>query len=175
MSVNRNNGTDIFSAFFPRYFESGAIISHNGGDIFSNFSAFLSTTVGPLLPIAGYFTSETILEVSKWNITTFFVQRWKQMKCNLFICRQHSCFPTMGAINSLRNLVSSVSRSWGREYERRWERGCSLRARDQEISCQSWWTLQVTTNVACIDKNTEKRRQNICAIISVHGRDWLVL
>ena len=35
--------------------------------------------------------------------------------------------------------------------------------------------LQVTANVACIDKNTEKRRKNVCAIVSVHERDWLVL
>ena len=109
--MNRNNGTDMFSVFFPNYFNSGAMISHNGGDIFSNFSALLSTTVDPLLTIAGYFTSETIMEVSEGNITIFLRSK-KQMKRNLFIFRQHSCFPTMGAINS-------------------------LRARDQEISCQS--------------------------------------
>ena len=72
----------FFSVFFPRYFKSGAVISPNGGDLFLNFSAFLSTTVGPLLPIAGYFTSETIMEVSEGNITTFSFKDKKQMKHN---------------------------------------------------------------------------------------------
>ena len=30
--------------------------------------------------------------------------------------------------------------------------------------------LQVTANIACIDKN-----DIVCAIVSVHERDWLVL
>ena len=110
--MNRNNGTDIFSAFFPRYFKSGAVTSHNGGDIFSNFSAFLSTTVGPLLTIAGYFTSETIIEVSEGNITTFFGQRQETNETQLIYISETLVFSHDGAINS-------------------------LRARDQEISCQS--------------------------------------
>ena len=69
----------FFSTFFPRYFKSGALISHRErhfrGDIFSNFSALLSTTVGPLLTIVGYFTSETMMVVSDGNITTFLIQR----------------------------------------------------------------------------------------------------
>ena len=71
-----------------------------------NFQHFLSITVGPLLPIAGYFTSGTIMTVSGGNFTTFFIQRQETNEM------QHSCFPTMGAINNL----------------------C---ARDLEISCQS--------------------------------------
>ena len=35
--------------------------------------------------------------------------------------------------------------------------------------------LQVTANVACIDKNTEKKEKNVRAIVLVHERDWLVL
>ena len=71
------------------------------------FQCFLSITVGLLLPIAGYFTSETIMAVSDGDITTFFIQSQETNEM------QHSCFPTMGAIKS-------------------------LRARDLEISCQSW-------------------------------------
>ena len=88
MSVNRNNGTDIFSAFFPRYFKGGAVISHNGGDLFFNFSAFLSTTVGPLLTIAGYFTSETIMAVSDGILLLVSFEDKKHMKRNIFIFRQ---------------------------------------------------------------------------------------
>ena len=40
----------LFPAFFPRYFQSGAMISNNGGDIFPiSFSNFLSITVVSLL------------------------------------------------------------------------------------------------------------------------------
>ena len=73
--MNRNNGTDISSPFFPRYFKSGTMISQNGGDTFSNFSLFLLTSVDTLPTIAGYFTSEAIMAVSEENITTFFIQR----------------------------------------------------------------------------------------------------
>ena len=64
----------IFSDFFPRYLQTGAVISHNCGDIFPIFSAFLSITVGQHLTIAGYFTSETIMAVSERNTTIFFIQ-----------------------------------------------------------------------------------------------------
>ena len=44
----------LFPAFFPRYFQSGAMISNNGGDIFPiSFSNFLSITVVSLLYKSG--------------------------------------------------------------------------------------------------------------------------
>ena len=44
----------LFPAFFPRYFQSGAMISNNGGDIFPIFfSDFLSMTVVSLLYKSG--------------------------------------------------------------------------------------------------------------------------
>ena len=70
---------------FRDVLESGAVISHNGGDIFPIFSCFLSITVSLLYTIAGYFTSETMMAPSDWNITIFSFKDKKQMKRNIFI------------------------------------------------------------------------------------------
>ena len=57
-----------FYSFIPRYFQTGAMISNNGGDI---FPIFYESRLFRFFTIAEYFTSETIMALSNGNITTF--------------------------------------------------------------------------------------------------------
>ena len=65
-----------FCCLFSTLFQSGAIISNNGGDIFSIFfRIFYQSRLFRFFTIAGYFTSETIMALSGGNGTTLFIQK----------------------------------------------------------------------------------------------------
>ena len=67
----------LFPAFFPRYFQSGAMISNNGGDIFPiSFSNFLSITVVSLLYKSGILYQWNQYNGAFWWNTFVFPPPW---------------------------------------------------------------------------------------------------
>ncbi len=62
----------LFPAFFPRYFQSGAMISNNGGDIFTIFfPIFYQSRLFRFLTKVGYCTIETSIMALSDGILVF--------------------------------------------------------------------------------------------------------
>ena len=108
-ATSQGSGQDLFPAFLPRYFQSGAVILHN--------CKFLRVFYQPRL--VRFLQSLDICY--QWNYNGglwqkyhyfFFYSKTRNKWNATYLFRQYSCFPIMGAINS-------------------------LRARDQQINCQS--------------------------------------